>query len=84
VNCGYRNILMSSNTEAITKTGMVMLLGEITSKAIVDYQKVVRDTIRKVGYTDSSQGKYMIFILILIYQHIGCVSQCHAKFQHTI
>ncbi|KAF6039024.1 MAT2A [Bugula neritina] len=42
--------------EAITKTGMVMLLGEITSKAIVDYQKVVRDTIRKVGYTDSSQG----------------------------
>lgn len=43
-------------TETIAKTGMVMLLGEVTSKAHVDYQQVVRDAIEKIGYTHSSQG----------------------------
>jgi len=42
--------------ETIAKTGMVMLLGEVTSKAHVDYQQVVRDAIEKIGYTHSSQG----------------------------
>uniref|UniRef100_A0A4W5NED0 S-adenosylmethionine synthase n=1 Tax=Hucho hucho TaxID=62062 RepID=A0A4W5NED0_9TELE len=42
--------------ETVAKTGMILLAGEVTSRAIVDYQKVVRDTIRHIGYDDSSKG----------------------------
>ncbi len=39
--------------ETCTTTGLVMIMGEITTKAYVDIQKVARDTIRKIGYTDA-------------------------------
>lgn len=42
--------------EAGTTTGLVIVMGEITTRAYVDIQSVVRRTIRDAGYTDSSYG----------------------------
>jgi S-adenosylmethionine synthetase len=42
--------------ETASKTGMIMVFGEITTKAKLDYQKVIRETIKQIGYDDSSKG----------------------------
>jgi len=42
--------------ETATKTGMVMVLGEITTKSHLDYQKIIRGTIKRIGFDDSSKG----------------------------
>jgi S-adenosylmethionine synthetase len=42
--------------ETASKTGMIMVFGEITTKAQIDYQKVIRETIKQIGYDDSSKG----------------------------
>lgn len=41
--------------ETCTTTGLVMVMGEITTNAYVDIQKIVRDTVKEIGYT---RGKY--------------------------
>jgi S-adenosylmethionine synthetase len=42
--------------ETATKTGMVLVLGEITTSAVLDYQKIIRGAVRDIGFTDSSIG----------------------------
>src|ERR1700751_4667459 len=42
--------------ESLAKTGMVVVAGEITSKAKVSYVDVVREVVREIGYTDSAMG----------------------------
>lgn len=42
--------------ETATTTGLVLVMGEITSSAYVDIQKIVRDTIREIGYTRGEYG----------------------------
>jgi len=42
--------------ETLLKTGYVMLAGEITTKAKIDYPRLARETVRKIGYTDGAMG----------------------------
>ena len=42
--------------ETLAATGMVVIAGEITSKAVVNYADVARETIKQIGYTDAAMG----------------------------
>ncbi len=42
--------------ETIAKTGLIMLAGEVTTTARVDYEQIVRDTVNAIGYTSSEIG----------------------------
>ncbi len=42
--------------ETLVTTGLVVVAGEITTKAVVDVPTVVRETIREIGYTDPDMG----------------------------
>jgi S-adenosylmethionine synthetase len=42
--------------ETLTCTGLVVVAGEITTKAYVDFQTVVRDTVKAIGYDDALKG----------------------------
>lgn len=42
--------------ESLVKTGLVVIAGEVTTKAVVDYAKVARQVIEEIGYTDGKLG----------------------------
>ena len=42
--------------ETLVKTGMVVLAGEVSTTAQIDYEQIVRDTVRDIGYTSSEMG----------------------------
>lgn len=42
--------------ETLVTTGMVVMAGEITTNAVVDYPKIARETIKEIGYNDSAMG----------------------------
>lgn len=42
--------------EVTACTGLINVMGEITSRTTADVQSIVRDTVREIGYTDSSMG----------------------------
>lgn len=42
--------------ETLITTGMIVLAGEITTNAIIDYQRIARDTVKEIGYNSSKMG----------------------------
>ncbi|RZC70524.1 hypothetical protein C5167_034132, partial [Papaver somniferum] len=53
--------------ETCTKTNMVMVFGEITTKAKVDYEKIVRDTCREIGFVSADVGLDADKCKVLVY-----------------
>jgi len=67
--------------ETATKTGMVMVLGEITTNAVVDYDKLIRKTIEQIGYDDGDKGLdyKSCSVLVAIAQQSADIAQSVVK-----
>jgi S-adenosylmethionine synthetase len=66
---GDRNARVACETA--TTTGVVMVMGEITTDIYVDFQQVIRDTVERVGYTDDRFG--------FDYRTCGCLVSVHEQ-----
>ena len=49
-------LFSSVNAETCTKTGMIMIFGEITTSATVNYEAVIREALKEIGYDDPAKG----------------------------
>ena len=63
--------------ETLVTTGLVVIAGEITSKAVVDLQSIVRKTISEIGYNDPALGfdANSCGVLISVHQQSTDISQ---------
>ena len=63
--------------ETAVKTGVVMLLGEITTRASLDYPAIVRRTVERIGFTDGAMGfdarscAVMVAVERIQLEHVG-------------
>ncbi|KAH8620942.1 S adenosylmethionine synthetase N terminal domain [Trypanosoma vivax] len=64
--CLEQDPLSKVACETCSKTGMVMVFGEITTKAVIDYQRVVRGAVEHIGFDNSEKGlDYRSFNLLV-------------------
>ncbi len=62
ISDGILDAILAQDTEArvacetLVKTGMVVLAGEVTTSAVIDYERIVRDVVNDIGYNSSEIG----------------------------